>query len=236
MGFGVAIWEKILSLLYPAADNCVFCMEKAEPGTMLCRRCRCHLEKWSGQDVCARCGRRKTAGKMCPCRAEMTYYRRVLAAAPYSGPFKQAAHSLKYRQETSLATLMGRIMGQCLVQELPSTDLLLVPVPLSARKLALRGYNQALLLARAVSKETSFPVRNVLVKDRDTLPQVALKREQRQVNLQGVFRVGQAEAIAGRTVVLVDDIFTTGTTVNEAARVLRAANAEEVFALVWAMG
>lgn len=105
----------------------------------------------------------------------------------------------------------------------------MVPVPLHIRRLRERGFNQALLLVRELSKRTGIPYHErVLKKIKDTPVQSALKKRERGKNLKGVFEVRDGEAIKGKAIVLVDDVYTTGATVNECSRTLLRGGAERV--------
>lgn len=127
-------------------------------------------------------------------------------------------------------------MAEVLREKMAVPKAFLVPVPLGPRKLAQRGFNQALLLARAVGLATGLQVmEGTLKKVRDTVPQAGLKKGARQRNLAGSFRAQGDKALPGSPVILIDDIFTTGATLNEAARALLAAGAGPVYGLVWAM-
>ena len=111
---------------------------------------------------------------------------------------------------------------------------LVVPVPLHARKLRQRGFNQSELIARAALKLSQDGDRYVLSADalerrRETKSQIGLTRHQRRENLRGAFAVGKPQDVAGREILLVDDVFTTGTTASECARVLRRAGAAKVW-------
>jgi ComF family protein len=115
-----------------------------------------------------------------------------------------------------------------------STSLAVVPVPLHARKLRQRGFNQSELIAQHAIKLGGGSGRlvlhsRVLERRRETQSQIGLTRHQRRENLRGAFAVARPEEIAGREILLVDDVFTTGTTVSECARVLRRAGASKVF-------
>jgi ComF family protein len=108
----------------------------------------------------------------------------------------------------------------------------MIPVPLHIRRLRERGFNQALLLVRELSKRTGIPYEGrALKKIKDTPVQIALKKRERKKNLTGAFQVKNQEAIQGKAVVLVDDVYTTGATVNECSRTLLRAGAERVAVL-----
>jgi len=121
-----------------------------------------------------------------------------------------------------------------LEESLPVGMITVVPVPLHARKRAQRGFNQSELIARAALKQLNRPERfqlslHSLVRVRETESQIGLTRHQRRENLRGAFKVSDPDQVSGRNVLLVDDVFTTGTTAAECARVLRRAGAERVY-------
>lgn len=132
---------------------------------------------------------------------------------------------------------MRRVLGDLLQPTLKAIRRehpvdVLVPVPLHIRRLRERGYNQALILVRELNKRTGIPYQErALVKIKDTPMQTSLKKRERGKNLKGVFEVKDPEAIQGKAVVLVDDVYTTGATVNECARTLLKAGAKQVAAL-----
>jgi competence protein ComFC len=108
----------------------------------------------------------------------------------------------------------------------------MVPVPLHIRRLRERGFNQALLLAKELNTRTGIPyAERALKKVKDTSVQIALKKKERKKNLKGAFQVKDHEAIQGKTVVLMDDVYTTGATVNECSRTLLEAGADRVAVL-----
>jgi ComF family protein len=117
---------------------------------------------------------------------------------------------------------------------LPSGTIAVVPVALHVRKRAQRGFNQSELIASAALKQLARPERfqeltDVLLRRRETGSQIGLTRHQRRENLRGAFAVANPERLANRDVLLVDDVFTTGTTASECARVLRRAGAKRVW-------
>jgi ComF family protein len=110
-----------------------------------------------------------------------------------------------------------------------------MPVPLHTRRLRERGFNQSLLLARQVSRKRSIPLNfTALWRSRQTQPQTQLSGPERQKNVRGAFEVRNAEAVAGKRVLLIDDVFTTGATVQECAKALLDAGAERVDVLTLA--
>ena len=109
----------------------------------------------------------------------------------------------------------------------------LVPIPLARKKLKNRGYNQAEEIAKKLGKELKIPVIiDCLIKIRENLPQMELSKEERQENIKGVFEIKNKEKIQGKKILLVDDVYTTGATMEECAKVLKQAGAREIWGVV----
>jgi ComF family protein len=155
----------------------------------------------------------------------------VHAATVYDGVVRDALHRLKFQNRRKLAEALGVVLVQYLaqVESLKITELdWLVPVPLHPKRARERGFNQVELLARVIGRYYELPVRNALARIRNTHAQFALPREARSVNVRGAFQAVDRSALAGRRVLLLDDIFTTGATAAECARTLLAAGAKRV--------
>jgi ComF family protein len=171
------------------------------------------------------------------CRRLEQSFAKAAAYGSYDSALRDLIHLLKYQQVRPAANVLGRMLAEVIAGLEPfwgEANLLVVPVPLFAAKLRLRGFNQAELIARAALKLSPSRGRytlcaNVLERSRDTQSQIGLTPHQRRANLRGAFRVKDRESLAGREVLLVDDVFTTGATASECARVLRRAGAVRVW-------
>lgn len=146
---------------------------------------------------------------------------------------REALHAFKFRGRQALAAPLGDLLVEVAARRLPDgAPALLVPVPLHPRRERERGFNQALLLARRLGRARGIPVRaDALVRAAATQAQTELDARARRANVRGAFRLRRPEAIAGRHVLLVDDILTTGATLSECARCLREGGAATVGAL-----
>lgn len=168
--------------------------------------------------------------------ADPPSYDRARAAVLHDGPARTLAHGLKYADRADLAPVMAAWMHRAGRELIDASDAI-VPVPLHRARLLSRRYNQSAELARALAARTGKPlVSGALTRRKATRPQVGLGRNARLDNVAGAFAIDakRASAIAGRHVLLVDDVLTTGATVNAAARVLKRGGAASVSVLTFA--
>lgn len=236
------VWDGLVRLVFPGPGGCPVC--GADVDTALCPACRDEIAALSGQPHCDRCGRFFSSGpvpapQLCrDCRQAQWPFEYCRAHGPYEGLLRDAVHRLKYDRRRDLAGPLGELMARAVRRyEAYSGADVLVPVPLSRETFRRRRFNQAELLARAVGGKLGIPVRPVLVKVRDTPAQAGLSRAARLNNLCGSFRfVDGPGTVRGRTVVVVDDVFTTGSTLSEVARVLLETGASRVLGVVFVAG
>ena len=173
------------------------------------------------------------------CTAHPLALTATFALADYLPPLDRALVALKFGQQLQLARPLGGLMMEYLLadpaQPLQQVDAL-VPIPLSGPRLAERGFNQSLQLARGMRAHAPGACPHIrtdwLLRVRDTARQSSLPRAQRQKNLRGAFSVPDPDRVAGQRLALVDDVMTSGNTLNEAAQTLLAAGAASVMALV----
>jgi ComF family protein len=227
----IPVWEAILDLVYPS--RCVVC-DRLGQGA-LCESCRAKVQPVAGPH-CERCQEPGAEG-ICPhCRNHPPAFVVARAAALFETPIRDAIHALKYDKRESVAEPLADILEEVWKQEaeLHSVEAL-VPLPIHRRREKERGFNQSALLAQRLSQRLSLPVlEGVLSRPVYRRPQVGLSAADRASNVEGVFQVSPSEAVAGRKLLLVDDVMTTGATCNEAARTLLQAGAAEVRVLVLA--
>lgn len=166
----------------------------------------------------------------------------VAAICRFEGPMSAALHRLKYQRRADLAVPLGDLLADAPLasvskagQAVHPADLV-VPVPLTARRLRARGYNQALLLARRAAKTWGLPVVPDALQRADGTPQVGLDAKTRLANVRGAFSVHakRRHHVRDRRILLIDDVMTTGATLDACARTLRRAGAADVQALVLA--
>ena len=226
---------------------CSDCLASIEPiSGYRCLLCGEHLFNGYAQSLCGEC------------LTQRPPFAKASAYGSYEGGLRELIHLLKYEQVRPAADVLGRMLAEAVLDLAPDIEsmgapfkpsvglsgvvkedsgevidsLLVIPVPLHATKLHQRGFNQSELIAKAMLKHKILGLNlelapELLLRTRPTQSQVGYTRQQRIANLRGAFRAD--DAVNGCNILLVDDVFTTGTTVSECARVLRRAGAEKVW-------
>jgi ComF family protein len=222
-----------LDWLYP--PHCAGC---DAPGSLWCPRCRARSERLA-EPLCTRCGlplQQDPVGGdprsfLCPlCRRDPPPLSALRSWGAYEGPLRSAILALKYHRGLSLGLPLGQLLLE-LLPGLPGHYDLLVPVPLAPQHRRERGYNQSTFLALPVALAMRIHLRSAaLQRVHETSSQVGLRAPERRQNVQGAFRADPKLA-AGHNVLLVDDVVTTGATLNACAAALLAAGANRVAAL-----
>jgi competence protein ComFC len=216
---------KLLDLLFP--PSCAGCGAWGEKYCPACRERTLLIEN----PICQICGDPLENGQqvICSrCRNSESAFSAVRSWAYFQDPLQSAIHKLKYRGDIGLGAVLAAPLRSMLEQYGWQVDLV-VPVPLGPVRLRQRGYNQAALLARPLCWETGLDyLPNAVSRVRETRQQVGLSREERAVNMTGAF-LAQEKAVADRSVLLIDDVITTGSTLNACAQSLMKAGAKAVF-------
>lgn len=205
----------------------------------LCPDCLSGIH-WIEPPLCTKCGipflSQGEKSHLCgSCIEKDRFFTMSRALGYYEGPLREAIHRWKYQGKLYLSPLFGEWMARGFFQYW-SIDLfdLVIPVPLHPQRLRERGFNQALLLAKELSRRIGIPYRRkVLEKRKPTVPQVSLSGREREKGVKGAFHLTREGEVEGKGILVVDDVYTTGATVNECARVLLAggANRVDVFTL-----
>lgn len=237
--FGTSFWRPIADALLP--PRCPSCRARVADADNLCGACWREVH-FIRAPLCDRLGIPLPFGSeqtivSAAALAEPPEYDRARAVARYDGRMRTLIHQFKFLDRGDLRVLFGRWLLAAGASLLTDCDVL-VPVPLHRRRLLSRRFNQSAMLAKEVGRLSEHPViANGLRRVRRTRPQIGLSEEQRRANVRRAFRLTAraATAVEGRNVVLIDDVITTGATVNACARVLRRAGARRVDVLALAV-
>ncbi|KPJ77184.1 MAG: hypothetical protein AMJ54_09150 [Deltaproteobacteria bacterium SG8_13] len=209
--------------------------------TILCDSCRQQVVTVQ-RPLCTVCGRmfedREGSDRRCgDCTRQPRYFASARSAVLYISGFRKVVHQFKYRGKTRLAGPFGDILLGTFLRFWGSDDMdLILPVPLHPKRFRQRGFNQACLLManwnRLDARLAATP--RLLVRTRATAPQTGLGKAERRRNIRRAFDVKRPESVRSRRILLVDDVYTTGATVNECARVLMHCGARRVDVLTLA--
>jgi ComF family protein len=170
------------------------------------------------------------------CLENRPFYTQARAMAGFETIIMDAIHKFKYGRNITVGAALASCMADFSFPDFNySKYSLLIPVPLHIKRLRERGFNQSLLLARKLGKKHRLPVNfSLLKRHKFTLTQTGLNKTEREKNIKGAFAVADIQKIRGKNIILIDDVYTTGATINECAKVLLKAGAEQVAVLTLA--
>ena len=239
------IEESFISLFLPA--ECKICSKplKSSNRSFICEECWNKVE-WLEPPYCSRCSKPFSPSETSPinsfsicaeCKKNSLYFKKVFVPTLYVGVMKKIIHIFKYERKRGVIRGIKKIMEIYFSQNhFPFSRLhLVVPIPLYRKKLKERGFNQAELLARIIAEYFNIKLsKNNLKKIKPTKSQTKLSASERIKNMKGAFIVKSKEEFCGKNILLVDDIYTTGATVKEAAKILKRVNTKEIYAFTLA--
>ncbi len=223
------VGQAVLDVLFPA--RCVGC---GAFGSFLCQSCQAELPS-ARPPRCPTCWQPQRQGALCGrCREESPAFQGARSPYLYQGAAREAVHALKYNYLSALAKPMAQLMAPCVEEEVIEAEVVMA-VPLYGRRQRLRGYNQSALLARELSRLCGLPLaKRGLARRRNTPPQArSAQAEERRRNVADAF-IADRRRVEGRRILLIDDVMTTGATLDACARALRQAGAASVWALTFA--
>ena len=220
---------RIVDFLFPR-----WCVGCGREGEFICPSCRRSLPRVM-PPLCPRCGKPRPSGTLCPtCVSWQAEIDGIRSPFRFDGVMRQAIHQLKYRNLRALAEPLAKLLNDYLATN-PIPGEVLVPVPLHQKRLRERGYNQSRLLAKELGKLTNLPVvDDCLIRQRHAPPQARSSTvEERRRNVAGAF-VCRDHRLQDKQVLLIDDVSTSGATLDAGAAALKAARATSVWGLVLA--
>lgn len=238
----MSLFAKFIDIIYPPRCHVcsIFLADQEYDIPYLCKDCL-HDFARIRRPFCPLCGVpfKSVTGESHLCEAclrKRPSYDSLSAPFLYRGRIMDAVHQLKYGGKTHLAVSLGKLLAAHAMERFGKTDnVLIMPVPLHPKKLRERGFNQSLLLSKMVRLALNLELDFLsLRRIRYTKPQTGLKREERRKNVRRAFRLLPLKSLKGKTVILVDDVATTGSTLNECGRVLKRSGCDRVFCLVLA--
>ena len=231
------------SLFFPA--DCKICGNPLEPlnRSFICGDCW-NKVKWLKEPYCFKCSKpfpslRTFQGVSSPlcqeCQKNPPCFNRLFAPTLYEGVMRKAIHLLKYNAKKGVLRGIEKVIKIYFNSLTFLSSDLIIPIPLHKKRLKQRGFNQSELLALIIAKYLHIKlVNNNLERIKPTPSQIALNRKERIKNMKGAFRLKNEEELRGKNILLVDDVYTTGTTVKEASKTIIKARPKEIYVFVLA--
>lgn len=227
-----------LDILFPPKPYCLLCGNRlGNTESIICENCKNKIEPLT-EPLCGKCGKPlKTGFLFCnDCQNEHHAFVQARSYGRYDGVLKQLIYEFKYNGRQELAEILGQMMFS-LLKEISWPDFdYLVPLPLHAARQRERGFNQAYLLTKVLARKSKIPVFNGLKRVKPTEHQTFLDKSFRKKNLEGAFKVVKNSKIHDKTVLLIDDVYTTGATTGECSKSLLEAGAKAVYVMTCARG
>lgn len=227
---------RLLDLIFPQGYKCVICGIETE-GISICDKCYEKLPLISGNKVCEICGGKTIGdGDVClECKNSEIHYTKCFCVMDYVDEYAKLVYSYKNSNKKYLRHLFSKL----LLDKFKSLDIpfdIILPMPIHDIRRKERGYNQVELMLDDIKNYYGRIDSNVLVKSKYTEHQTGLNKENRMLNLENSFKVVDKSKIKNKIVLVIDDIYTTGSTLNECAKTLFKAGAVKVYGLVLARG
>jgi ComF family protein len=233
-----ATWYKVISsalnFLFPPI--CLLCGSKDlyQAGCLICKDCFNSIS-FISHPVCVRCGKpfltETTRNHVCGnCLTQEPSFNLVRALGRYEGALETIIHNFKYKQKFSMVNLFNFLLDNMQNHEITFASYdLLIPVPLHRSRLRQRGFNQSVILGNILKKKYQMSLQpKVLQRIVSTHPQVTLPVKARKINMRNAFKVKESQSVEGKAILLLDDVYTTGATMNECARILKKSGASRV--------
>ncbi len=228
--------RRLLSVLFPA--RCAVCDDVIGPDELLCAKCAAKIRPIRG-DTCFKCGKLLTDSDRLycyDCSRKIHYFDRGFAVFEY-GDIKRSLYRFKYSGRAEYAAFYAFAADRSVGRELRTLDLdAIIPIPIHRKRMIKRGYNQAYELAKELSARIGVPVRDeIVIRRSNTVPLKKLSEKERKNNLKKAFIIAPND-VKLKKILLVDDIYTTGSTMDAVSKLLKVAGVKEVYFLAVAIG
>lgn len=222
----------VLDLVFP--KRCVGCRRV---GPYICAECMEKID-FVEKPVCPVCQRQAIGGKTHPGCAGRYKLDGLIVACRYKGPIRTAIQKVKYKWIYDIEKVLVDLVAKQLWKFDFPQSAILVPVPLHAKRKRWRGFNQSEILAKTLAKKFKVKYGEFLERKIETKTQVGLSREDRKKNIRDAFALRQTphQSVRGKNIILVDDVYTSGATMAECAKVLKKAGAKSVWGMAVALG
>ncbi|MFH1612848.1 MAG: ComF family protein [bacterium] len=231
-----SILQQTLNLIYPS--NCISCKISLKfYEKYVCDICLNKIEFI--KKCCIVCGKPLIASeiKCGQCIVDLPVFEKAISVGNYNVVIKDIILLFKYKKREGISKIIEKIIFKYLENESLNKNIdLMIPVPLHKSRLKERGFNQSEILAKIIRKKYSFKIEKNLIRIKKTRPQIELNAKERKDNIKGAFVLKTPEKIKDKTILLIDDVYTTGSTIKECAKVLQKAKVKTIYVFTFAHG
>jgi ComF family protein len=233
------LYQGLIDLIFPKLPQCPVCGKEFNHGEInLCKRCIDKIN-FIKEDYCLKCGKLILPNQeFCyDCQHSNHYFDQARSVGLYDSGLKEYIKLFKYSKYRTLTEPLGDLMSSYTNRFYNINDFdIITYVPVHKKRLDERGFNQAFLLAKRIGENLKIDVESLLIRNKDTIKQSKLSRKERLRNLKSKFKIKGNINIDGKRILLVDDVYTTGATVNELSRILLNNRAESIKVITLASG
>lgn len=232
------IKDIIIGSLYPPV--CPVCERVIAKNKIICEKCKNEIALVK-EPTCIKCGKPLSVSDKLYCKdcnKRMHIYDKSLAVFEYSKSFKATMYRFKYSNAREYGNFFAKVADALYDSQLKQWGIqVIIPVPLYKKKEVSRGYNQAKVFGKSLSYVTGIPLEDkLIIRRKSTVPQKELSDEMRRINLEKAFAVKKEKAMEYTSVLLVDDIYTTGSTLDACAKVLKVSGVKKVYCMCISIG
>lgn len=230
------LYSAFINCLYPKKKYCLLCGSR--DSRLLCKNCASTIE-FIQERKCLKCGKGlldEYDENICTdCKESSFTFHSAYSSFYYRGTGKKLIHKLKYEGKKEIAKILADYIFDIVRKENLKADII-VPVPLHKNKLEMRGFNQSYIIGEYLSKYMDSPIQPSLVRKKDTKAQYNFDKLVRKLNVSNAFSMDLLYNVINKRILLVDDVFTTGNTVEECSKVLKKSGAADIYVVTAASG
>ncbi len=237
-----AYWHTFLNFIYPRNIHCILCNEPIDRNQQysLCEKCKAKLT-FIGNKTCSVCGKPLDEiylnDRCIDCIDDNHYFTKAISCVEYDENSKKIIYDLKYHKKRYLSYHISEIMTDIFIERFKESIDIIIPVPLHKKKERKRTFNQAYLIAKYLGKSLEIPVdKKSLIRIKKTETQNKLSRRERKENLKDAFQITSYCNIKDKNILIIDDVYTTGATVDEISRVLIDNEVNNIYIMTFATG
>jgi competence protein ComFC len=199
----IKLWEALIEVIYPRENYCIICKEDECFG--ICERCKRSIKTISD-----------------------SYQEEIISYGYYGGVLKDLILKFKYKNNFTAGDILAELLEDYIIENFNYNEYIITYIPLSKKSKKIRGFNQCEYIAKKIAKDLSIKVLEIIIKQKETKEQKKLKKDERYENIKDAFKVKEGIKLSECKIILIDDVTTTGATLNEAYKLLKKFEVKDI--------